>query len=225
MSTPTYYQTLGVRPSASHDQVRGAYRDLARRLHPDRQTGASGAERALAERRMREINQAWMVLGDRSARTRYDEALARAQRVRPGAGPVRPMSTTPRRQGSGGSGAVAPTDDDDLVEVGPEVGPVGSVVMRGLPWVAVLGVLIVIFVVTAYAAGGKSDSAPTTTATVRAGQCVRIDEPGPVAVSVPCSTSGARHVITVAGPGEECPTRTELRRLQPGPVDYCLAAT
>jgi curved DNA-binding protein CbpA len=69
---PSHYQTLGVPPSASADEIRTAYRNLARRLHPDRHRLRSPAEAALAERRMRDVNEAWRVLGDPDRRGRYD---------------------------------------------------------------------------------------------------------------------------------------------------------
>ena len=65
----SHYQRLGVRPSASTEEIGQAYRRLARRLHPDRQQTASPAERRLAERRMREVNEAWAVLRDPRRRT------------------------------------------------------------------------------------------------------------------------------------------------------------
>jgi len=198
--------------------VRQAYRDLALRLHPDRQTGATDAERSLAERRIREINQAWKVLGDRAARSRYDEALARATRVGPAAGPARPVPPPAGR-------AVRPSvdqDGDDLVDMGPDLGPFGSVVMRGLPWAAVLGVLLLIFVVTAYATGGRGQPSPTTIQTARVGSCVRV-EPGPVAVGVDCGATGALRVVKRVDPLQGCPPGTELRRFQPDPVADCLA--
>ena len=55
MSDP--YQVLGVDPSASDDEVRNAYRDLARKYHPDKYTDNPLSE--LAEEKMKEINEAY----------------------------------------------------------------------------------------------------------------------------------------------------------------------
>jgi hypothetical protein len=52
------YAVLGVRPGASERQVAAAYKELAKRWHPDRGAGEEG------ERRMAEINVAYAALGD-----------------------------------------------------------------------------------------------------------------------------------------------------------------
>lgn len=71
----THYDVLGVAPSASVEEIRQAYLRLARRHHPDRQAEAPVADRADAERRMREINAAWRELRDPRRRARYDADL------------------------------------------------------------------------------------------------------------------------------------------------------
>lgn len=68
------YEVLGVAPTASAEEVRRAYLGLARRFHPDYFTGASSQDRARAEARMREVNEAWSVLGDAERRRRHDDA-------------------------------------------------------------------------------------------------------------------------------------------------------
>ena len=78
----THYQVLDVSPLATREQVRDQYRKLVRLLHPDRYAGSSEAERRLAERRMREVTEAWSVIGDAAARSRYDDELARADAAR-----------------------------------------------------------------------------------------------------------------------------------------------
>lgn len=67
------YDTLGVRRDASPEEVRRAFVRLARRYHPDYFTDAAPAERAEAEARMREVNDAWAVLGDPQRRRRHDD--------------------------------------------------------------------------------------------------------------------------------------------------------
>ena len=51
------YELLGIAPTATRDQVRNAYRDLARRWHPDR--FMEGPERDWANEKMAEINAAY----------------------------------------------------------------------------------------------------------------------------------------------------------------------
>jgi hypothetical protein len=62
------YAELGVHRTASPEQIRGAYRDLAPRFHPDRHPGD-----ALAEDRFKRISAAYAVLVDPISRARYDQ--------------------------------------------------------------------------------------------------------------------------------------------------------
>src|ERR687893_2544562 len=61
-----YYDTLGVSPTASTEELQRAYRKLARQHHPDvnRDPGA--------EERFKEISEAYSVLSDPDTRRRYD---------------------------------------------------------------------------------------------------------------------------------------------------------
>ena len=66
MTSP--YEVLGVDPAASDAEIRRAYVALARRFHPDVHPGG--------EERMRRVNEAWAVLGDRARRAEWDRAHA-----------------------------------------------------------------------------------------------------------------------------------------------------
>lgn len=72
------YEVLGVQVDAPVEEIHRAYVQLARRYHPDFFTAAPPAERAHAETRMREVNDAWAVLGDADRRRRHDAATPRA---------------------------------------------------------------------------------------------------------------------------------------------------
>jgi predicted Zn-dependent protease with MMP-like domain/curved DNA-binding protein CbpA len=67
-----YYAVLGVADDASAEEIRQAFRALAKRWHPDHFATASPAEQAHAERRMREVNEAYDVLGDPARRHAYE---------------------------------------------------------------------------------------------------------------------------------------------------------
>ena len=62
-----YYKVLGVERTASADEIRGAYRKLARKYHPD--VNPNNKE---AEARFKEINEAYQVLSDAEKRKKYD---------------------------------------------------------------------------------------------------------------------------------------------------------
>ena len=72
---PTHYDVLGLRPGASGDEVKHAYRHLAMRLHPDRQGEAPTADRRRAEDALRRLNEAYRVLRDADRRRAYDAKL------------------------------------------------------------------------------------------------------------------------------------------------------
>lgn len=64
-----YYQTLGVSRSAKGEEIQKAFRKLARQYHPD---VAKGKDKAAAEEKFKEINEAYEVLSDAKKRERYD---------------------------------------------------------------------------------------------------------------------------------------------------------
>lgn len=67
MARRDYYEVLGVSRSATLDEIKKAFRGLALQFHPDRNPGDKDAER-----RFREIADAWAVLSDPEQRARYD---------------------------------------------------------------------------------------------------------------------------------------------------------
>jgi curved DNA-binding protein len=67
MDYKDYYKILGVDRKASEDDIRKAYRDLAKKHHPDRNPGDKQAED-----RFKDINEAYQVLSDAQKRSVYD---------------------------------------------------------------------------------------------------------------------------------------------------------
>jgi molecular chaperone DnaJ len=112
-----FYAVLGVPKTAAADEIKKAYRKLARDLHPDKNPG-----NAEAERKFKEVSEAYGVLSDEGRRREYDEARSLF-----GAGAF-------RRQAGGAGGGFggfsgrggAPFDVSDLFGGGQPAGGAGG---------------------------------------------------------------------------------------------------
>src|SRR3954463_2290535 len=80
-SVKDLYGTLGVSKTASQDEIKKAYRKLARQHHPDANPGD-----AAAEERFKEVQQAYDVLSDEEKRKQYDRFGSANGRGGPGGG-------------------------------------------------------------------------------------------------------------------------------------------
>ena len=67
MEYKDYYKTLGVKKNASADEIKKAYRKLARKYHPDVNQGDK-----TSEEKFKDINEAYEVLSDEDKRGKYD---------------------------------------------------------------------------------------------------------------------------------------------------------
>ncbi len=68
MDYKDYYRSLGVKRDASPEEIKKAYRKLARQYHPD-----VNPDNAASEERFKEINEAYEVLSDPDKREKYDQ--------------------------------------------------------------------------------------------------------------------------------------------------------
>lgn len=98
MDFKDYYRTLGVERTASHDQIKHAYRLLARRYHPD-VNGTPEAKRYFVE-----INEAFEVLGDEARKAQYDAYDVDMQLGRRNAAAAAWETSTGARSSPDGSG-------------------------------------------------------------------------------------------------------------------------
>jgi len=119
------YAELGVQRTATPEQIRAAYRDLAQRFHPDRRPGD-----ASAEDRFKRISGVYRVLADPLARASYDRLHlagprpvpvrpAPAHRVPPSyrAGPARPPPSPAAEPAAPESPAPTPDETSTLAGV------------------------------------------------------------------------------------------------------------
>ncbi|MBE7077041.1 MAG: molecular chaperone DnaJ [Clostridiales bacterium] len=67
MANKDYYATLGVNKNATDDELKSAYRQLAKKYHPDLNKTPEAAEK------FKEINEAYSVLSDKQKRANYDQ--------------------------------------------------------------------------------------------------------------------------------------------------------
>jgi hypothetical protein len=198
----THYETLGVGRGATGDEVRRAYLERARALHPDR-TGHAGG--SASPRAMQDVNEAWRVLRDPGQRAAYDRALdARAAPAPPGPRPA--------------------PEPDDLDRPYPgrpvEPGDVGMSLVRGLPWLVVLALLGLIFVFTAFAGGGGG-TADRIRPSDLVGGCVQGQRGGAV-MAVPCSGPNEGRVDLVVDRASRCPSGTSAVPMQAHDAWLCL---
>jgi curved DNA-binding protein CbpA len=195
---PTHYETLGVRVDASMDDIRTAYRALARRMHPDATATGSAASGAVgrgsAERDMASVNEAWRVLSDPGRRAMYDASLRSPVTV--------PSSRAPSQS------APAPF---------AERAPSGK--FPKWPFV-MLFVLAVIFIITAGALYQPSKPAKPDNL-LFTGSCVLL-EPNRDAVEVGCETPHDAVVVTVVNFDAACPMETETYRDRQGRGYACV---
>src|SRR5689334_7597666 len=80
MAKRDYYEVLGVPRTATTDDIRKAYRKLARQYHPDVNKSPDAAKK------FTEVQEAYDVLADDAKRRMYDQ-VGRAAEARSGAGP------------------------------------------------------------------------------------------------------------------------------------------
>lgn len=98
MSNDTYHSVLGVAETATQTEIKAAYRDLLKKIHPDTVSTLSPELRRLAEGATKDLTEAYSVLSDARKRRQYDWELGlgehRLKSVRPANTPDVPLCPT-----------------------------------------------------------------------------------------------------------------------------------
>lgn len=187
----THYDVLGVPSDASFATIRTAYRERARRLHPDR----SGSD---DDDRMAAVNEAYRVLCEPGRRALYDRTLI--------AGPATATGTDQSDADDGDRGPVDVYPTSRLSNLSPP-GP------ARVPWklmlvAAALGSALVLFA----ASFNDPPSQEPPDGILRAGSCVVV-EPNGDAREIACTNTDADVIVELLLPtGATCPATLAAHR-------------
>jgi molecular chaperone DnaJ len=188
------YQVLGVARTASEEDVRVAYRRLARQRHPDRTGGDAGP--------MAILNEAYRVLGDPARRAAYDGA----QRHTVAAGSAAPPAE-PRPQPVGAPAASQRAPDTTV----------------RFPWrmslvAAGLGTMVVLVM----AAVSEPADPPPPDNILGPGSCVEVIESEAAVFETVCGDSARFEVRELVPAGDPCPAGTTGYRDRQGLGTACI---
>lgn len=111
MNVQDYYKTLGLTKNATQDEIRDAFRKLARQHHPDANLGDKSAEE-----KFKQINEAYQVLSDPDKRSKYDQFGSTWQNYTGGGG--RPEDFNWGQWARRGGGNTRTVNMDDLGGIG-----------------------------------------------------------------------------------------------------------
>jgi molecular chaperone DnaJ len=201
VTAPTHYDVLGVAASAGADEIREAYRRLAREHHPDRSASRSVAG---GDDSMPAINEAYRVLNDPARRAVYDASLRGA----PSRGPAESPTTSNRAD------AAAPTMPTFPSHLGPARFP-----WRSVSFFAALAIIGIV-VLAQFTEPGEPRGPDGI---IQIGSCVAI-EPNGDAREVLCTDDPEVDLVVEAFVpfAESCPGATVAHRDRQGMGIACV---
>lgn len=215
----SHYEVLGVSRNATLEEIRTAHRHLAQMLHPDHHAADAEAERNFAERRMREVNEAWTVLSHSEHRAEYDRLLHQVDvRNTPPAQPPpathqQPVGFDSPDMSNGYHGTYI--DDEghkvdamffDVEDDESDSRRSTPAFLRPLPIIAVLGAALAIFLFTAYAGPeDKNNGRNSGTKPAVAKDCVLQQADGVTVLAVPCSGPNDGKIVARVDSADKCP--------------------
>jgi molecular chaperone DnaJ len=198
---PDYYKALGVAKNASQDEIKKAYRKLARQYHPDRNSGNKQAEE-----RFKEVQEAYDVLGDADKRKQYDRGTGPFAPGGPGFGGFDPGAFAGGLgdifdfiRGTGGRGgrarprSQAGRDLETEVRITFEQSIEGAQVPLAVPTTAPCS--------TCHGTGARPGTSPTVCPQCQ-GRGIDAESQGLFSISQPCSRCGGSGTVIE----DPCPT-------------------
>ena len=207
MASRSHYDVLGVSPTASTRDIKNAYRDKARRVHPDR---VAASDEQWASREMASLNEAWSVLSDPVRRRAYDDSLR-----------TPPVNTAPFTNSSQRDDDVRQNYERDRVSKLFAQRPLNTSPAK-FPWrtmsiVAGIGtaVVIVLSILSDPAAEPKPDQL------LQSGSCV-VREQDQSVREVSCQEDHYGVVRQLVGFDMRCPGQTESYRDRQGMGTACV---
>ncbi len=203
----THYDTLGVSPTSTTPEIRKEYLRRARALHPDRQLGRSAVDARKAEQAMQQVNVAWNVLSDPKKKADYDSGM------RPRSSHTSARTTQPRRPTSAQPQSTKERDYSQGRLIDEEPGDGSVSVWASIPVLLVLGLVLGILIVTAFADGEPADNRPViqNTTELDVGDCFLLVGNTPRERS--CSSGNADGKVMEIGPDAgNCPQNTQSLR-------------
>lgn len=135
MDGQDHYDVLGVRPNAGHEEIELAYKGRRSQYHPDRYANADAETQAWATRKMQQVNEAYSVLTDTSARAAHDcksqskeqPSAQPKEEAAPHSGPPPMPPQTERRRAQGGLAELVMQNElqivSDKIHIAPNIPP------------------------------------------------------------------------------------------------------
>lgn len=210
----THYDTLGVKPSASAQEIRKAYLRRARALHPDRQLDRSESDARRAEEAMQVVNAAWDVLSDPKKKAAYDQRLKGAgARSSPQRSQQRPAQQRPAQSAAASAAGTQRSQPKASTVSGSAAnqehsGGIANILVS-IPVLILIGVLVGVVIVVFFVNNDPPSGQIIVDNELAVQDCFVLV--GDIPREVACASGQADGQVTSVGPDRgNCPESSQL---------------